>query len=273
MQQIISFFIRNKNFLLFAVLFLVSVSLTIRSHNYHKGKFVTSANFLAGGIFGFKTTITDYFDLEKQNEMLTEENRQLRLQLANQNEEAVWNMGTDSLYKILSARVINNSYHKSKNHLTINKGSADGLKIDMGVISPQGVVGIVDGLSDHYATVQSVLNTNSQIIGAFKKSDHFGTIKWNTQNPNIVQLLEIPRLAPVALGDTIVTNQRSTIFPQGLPIGVVSQFDRDPEQDYYQIDVRLFTDMTAVKHVYLIENTQAKEIQQLEQQIADDTEQ
>ena len=101
MQQIISFFIRNKNFLLFAVLFLVSVSLTIRSHNYHKGKFVTSANFLAGGIFGFKTTITDYFDLEKQNEMLTEENRQLRLQLANQEEEAVWNMGTDSLYKIL----------------------------------------------------------------------------------------------------------------------------------------------------------------------------
>lgn len=273
MQQIISFFIRNKNFLLFALLFLISVSLTIQSHDYHKGKFVSSANFLAGNIFGFKTTITDYLDLEKQNQMLSEENRRLRLELANSSQESVWNSSGDSLYRVLSARVINNSYSKTKNHLTLNKGRKDGLKIDMGVISPQGVVGIVDGLSEHYATVQSVLNTNSQIIGAFKKSDHFGTIKWNTGDPNIVQLLEIPRLAPVALGDTIVTNQRSTIFPSGLPIGTVSRFDRDPEQDYYQIDVKLLTDMTAVKHVYLIDNTQAKEILELEQQVADDSEQ
>jgi len=272
MQQIISFFIRNKNFLLFAFLFLISLSLTIQSHDYHKGKYVSSANFLAGGIFGFKTSITDYFDLEKQNEMLSEENRRLRLKLSNKGQDAVWTASEDSLYNILSARVINNSYHKTKNHLTLDKGSRDGLKIDMGVISPQGVVGIVDGLSEGYATVQSVLNTNSQIIGAFKKSNHFGTIKWDTANPNIVQLLEIPRLAPVALGDTIVTNQRSTIFPDGLPIGTVSRFDRDPDQDYYQIDVQLFTDMTAVKHVYLIENTDAPEIQELKLQV-DDTEQ
>lgn len=273
MQQIISFFIRNKNFLLFAVLFLISLSLTIGSHNYHKGKFVTSANFLSGGIFAFKTSITDYFDLKKQNELLTQENSRLRARLSNNGGVAAgdWSWKTDSLYKIRPARVINNSYHKSKNHLTLNQGSNSGLKIDMGVASPQGIVGIVDGVSGNYATVQSLLNTNSQVIGAFKKSNHFGTIAWDTQDPNVVQLNEIPRLAPVALGDTIVTDGKSTIFPPGILIGTVKKFDRDPEQDYYQIDVQLFTDMTAVKHVYVIEHTQIEEIKQLEQQ-ADDPE-
>ncbi len=273
MQQIIFFFIRNKNFLLFALLFGISIGLTLNSHYYHKTKFVNSANFLSGGIFSFKSTVTDYFDLRQQNEILTEENKKLRAFIQNlEQEESIDTtdgMFADRSFKFYAAKVINNNYAKTKNYLTLNKGSNDSLKVDMGVISSEGIVGIVHSVSGNYASVQSVLNTNSQVVAKFKKSDHFGTLVWNTEIPNVVQLTEIPRLAPVALGDTIVTDGKSTIFPEGIPIGKVRDFERNPDEDYYSINVELFTDMTSVKHVYAVENTRAEEILTLENQVED----
>ncbi len=269
MQQIIFFFIRNKNFLLFLLLFAVSTALTINSHSYHKSKFVTSANFLSGGVYSVKSGITDYFDLETQNEILTKENERLRAIIANMEVEETSTTLLDTNYNFISAKVINNSYGRSKNHLTLNKGENDSLKVDMGVISSQGVVGIINAVSNNYASVQSVLNTNSSVVAKFKKSDHFGYLDWDTQQANVVQLTEIPRLAPVAIGDTIVTHGRSTIFPEGVLIGTVSNFERNPDEDYYAIDVTLFTDMTSVKHVYVISHRDAGEIKQLEKEVED----
>ncbi len=272
MQQIIFFFIRNKNFLLFALLFFISFTLTLNSHSYHKSKFVTSANFFSGGIYSIKSNITDYFDLREQNNILTEENVRLRSMIVNSTPENEVDTTIQGLknYDIVSARVINNNYSKTKNNLTLDKGESHGLKIDMGVISSEGVVGIINSTSGNYASVQSVLNTNSQVVAKFKKSNHFGTLLWDTKKPNIVQLTEIPRIAPVALGDTIVTDSKSTIFPEGILIGTVRNFERDLDQDYYHIDIALFTDMTSVKHVYVISNNVAEEIQQLEQKVEDE---
>ena len=209
MQQIIFFFIRNKNFLLFALLFFFSISLTINSHSFHKNKFVNSANFLSGGIYSIKSSITDYFDLKSQNKLLLEENRNLRGVLANRSSEnpisAIDSTVLSSEFNYFTARVINNSYSKTKNNLTLNRGTNHGLGIDMGVITSDGIVGIVNNVSKNYATVQSVINTNSQINAKIKKSDHFGSLVWDTEKPNIVQLSDIPRLAPVAKGDTIIT--------------------------------------------------------------------
>ncbi|NND61662.1 MAG: rod shape-determining protein MreC [Flavobacteriaceae bacterium] len=269
MQQIIFFFIRNKNFLLFALLFLISITLTVNSHSYHKSKFVNSANFFSGGIYSIKSDITDYFDLRKQNEVLAQENEQLRALLLNSKIDSVSIDSTHyfSKYEIYDAQVINNNFSKTKNHITLNKGSSDSLKVDMGVISSEGIVGIIHSVSNNYASVQSVLNTNSQVVAKFKKSNHFGTLIWDTKAPNIVQLTEIPRIAPVALGDTIVTDGKSTIFPEGIPIGKVRDFQRDPDEDYYDINVELFSDMTSLKHVYAVKNKKAPEIKELETQV------
>jgi rod shape-determining protein MreC len=272
-QQIIFFFVRNKHFLLFALLFFISFVLTTNSHTYHKSKVVTSANFLSGGIYSVKSSITDYFDLEEQNKTLMDENTRLRTLLFNSgmmNSEMVLDsMLLDSNYAFITARVINNSYAKTKNNLTLNRGSNDSLKIDMGVISPRGVVGILVSVSKNYASVQSILNSNSQLVAKFKKSNHFGTLVWNGKQPNIVQLIEIPRLASVAIGDTIVTDGKSTIFPPGIMIGKVQDFDRKEGDDYYDINVELFTDMTSVKHVYLVSHRDAPEIKELEKAVKD----
>ncbi|MEZ4779672.1 MAG: rod shape-determining protein MreC [Flavobacteriaceae bacterium] len=273
MQQIIYFLLRNKNFLLFFVLFLISVFLTINSHSYHKNQYVNSANFISGGIYSVKSSITDYFDLKNQNKKLVEENRLLHLQLyqlENVTEipkpEVLTN---DSLVSLVGAKVINNSFSKTKNQLTINKGSLEGVQIDMGVIAPEGLVGIVSHTSKKFASVQSILNSNSQVAAKFKKSNHFGSLVWNGKDPHVVQLKEIPRVANVALGDTIITDGRSTIFPEGILIGTVKDFEIEEVGDYYNININLFADMTSLKHVYLVARNDAQEIKQLEKEASD----
>ncbi|UAB81613.1 rod shape-determining protein MreC [Marixanthomonas sp. SCSIO 43207] len=271
MQQIIFFFIRNKNFLLFGILFLFSIYLTIQTHSFHNGKYVSSANFLSGNVFSAKSNVTGYFGLENENERLIEENKRLRTQLSTFNSERDSlkidsnNISPDFIFR--SARIINNTYSKTKNYLTLKKGKKDSIKIDMGVISSKGIIGIVNATSENFSTVQSILNTNSQINARLKKSSHFGSLTWDTKKPNIVQLIDIPRLAPVAVGDTIVTGGKSTIFPEGILIGTVDSFNLEEDANYYDLQVKLFNDMTNLKHVYIIENMNKEEILQLENEV------
>ncbi len=274
MQQIIFFFIRNKNFLLFAVLFTISVALTIQTHNYHNDKFISSSNFVTGGVYTFRNNITDYLNLGKENKQLLQENLMLRKRLDQFKEVVVFEKLDSTVlpnkYEYFTARVINNNYSKTKNQLTLDKGRKDSIKIDLGVISSKGIVGIVSDISENYATVQSILNTKSRINAKLKKSSHFGSLVWNTEDPNVVQLIDIPRLAQLEKGDTIITGGRSTIFPEGILIGTVKDFHLDDDDNYYYVNVDLFNDMTGLEHVYLIENNEAIEILELEKRVQDE---
>jgi len=267
MQQIINFIIRNKNFLLFLLLFCLSLVFTIQSHSYHKSKFINSANFLTGGVYNSVNNISKYFSLKSQNEILAEENRKLRSLLTNQDIKAntsyIDSVSFNKAYRFYTANIIKNSYSLTDNYLTINKGYKDSIKQDFGVISSKGLVGIIDKTSRNYSTVISILNSTSRISAQLKKTNHFGTLKWNTKNPALVQLIDIPKIAPVQKGDTIITSGRSSIFPKGIPIGIIEHFNLDDAENYYEIDVHLFNDMTNLEHIYIIENTNKEEINNL----------
>ncbi|WP_271392592.1 rod shape-determining protein MreC [Aequorivita sinensis] len=273
MQQIIFFFIRNKNFLLFAVLFIIALALTIQSHNYHNNKFISSANVLTGGVYTVRNNITDYFTLAKENEDLLQENLMLRKKLSQYNElNLALTLDSGNIinkFEYYSARVINNNYSKTKNQLTLDKGRRDSIKRDYGVISSKGIVGIVSDVSNNYSTVQSILNTKSRINAKLKKSSHFGSLIWNTKDPNIAQLIDIPRIADIEKGDTIITGGRSTIFPEGVLIGTVKDFHLDNDDNYYYVNIDLFNDMTSLEHVFLIKNNDAIEINELEKRVED----
>ncbi|MBT8261821.1 MAG: rod shape-determining protein MreC [Bacteroidia bacterium] len=268
MQQIIFFFIRNKNFLLFLLLFTISFLLTINSHSFHSNKVATSANFLSGGIYSMKQNFKDYFNLKTQNKILVEENNRLRQLLSNTQPDAnFYSVDSTNIlwkYNYVSARVINNSYSKSKNNLTLDHGIKDSIGIDMGVISSKGVVGIVNSVSANYATVQSVLNSNSQINAKLKNTDHFGTLVWQNGSPFEATLIDIPRQVQFNVGDTIVTDGKSTIFPEGILIGSIKDYKLAFNEDYYELTISLFNDMTNLRHVYVIRNKDAVEIRQLE---------
>ena len=268
MQQIIFFLIRNKNFLLFIALFSISIFLTIQTHSYHKNKFVNSSNAITGGIYSIKSSITDYFNLREKNKILINENTRIRKQLESYKSKVVnQNIDTSSIfskYYFVSAKVINNSFSKTKNKLTINKGKRDSIQLDLGVITSKGIVGIIDNVSNKYATIQSILNTNSQINAKLKNEKHFGSLVWNAEDPNVIQLIDIPRLAPVKIGDTIVTGGKSTIFPEGILIGAVIDFELTEDKNSQNLNIQLFNDMTNLEHVYIINNIDTQEIINLE---------
>ena len=268
MQQIIFFLIRNKNFLLFIVLFSISIFLTIQTHSYHKNNFVNSSNSITGGIYTIKSSITNYFNLREENEILIDENTRIRIQLESYKSKVInQNIDTNSIlskYYFVSAKVINNSFSKTKNKLTIDKGERDSIQLDLGVITSKGIVGIIDNVSNKYATIQSILNTNSQINAKLKNAKHFGSLVWNTKDPNVIQLIDIPRLAPVKIGDTIVTGGKSTIFPEGILIGAVIDFELTEDKNSQNLNIQLFNDMTNLQHVYIIDNLDSQEIINLE---------
>ena len=268
MQQIIFFLIRNKNFLLFIVLFSISIFLTIQTHSYHKNNFVNSSNSITGGIYTIKSSITNYFNLREENEILIDENTRIRIQLESYKSKVInQNIDTNSIlskYYFVSAKVINNSFSKTKNKLTIDKGERDSIQLDLGVITSKGIVGIIDNVSNKYATIQSILNTNSQINAKLKNAKHFGSLVWNTEDPNVIQLIDIPRLASVKIGDTIVTGGKSTIFPEGILIGAVIDFELTEDENSQNLNIQLFNDMTNLQHVYIIDNLDSQEIINLE---------
>lgn len=271
MQQIINFILRYKTTLLYLLLLIISLAFTVQSHSYHRSTYFNSANWLSGSIYNTTHNISTYFGLGDVNRQLLEENRQLRSLLYNKEIADSIELDTAKLnYTIMSAQVIKNSFSNQDNYVTINKGEKQGVKQDMGVITSKGILGIVEKTSNNYASVQSILNTKSNINAKIKNTNYFGSLIWNTDRYDEVQLEDIPRLVPLLVGDTIVTGAMSSIFPENIPIGTIKKFDLNASQSFYRIDVALFNDMTNIKNVYIVENPRREEILELESELNND---
>ena len=134
----------------------------------------------------------------------------------------------------------------------------------MGVVNSNGIIGIIDQTSKNYATIISILNKKSQINAKIKKTNHFGSLIWNGKNTGFVQLIDVPRLASVRKGDTVVTGGQSIIFPENINIGTIDKIFIDNETNYYTLNVKLFNDMTNLGHVYIIKSKDREEIINLE---------
>jgi rod shape-determining protein MreC len=271
MQQIINFILRNKTTLLYLLLLFLGMVMSIQSHTFHKSRFLNSANYLSGSIYGIQSDITSYFGLREENNKLLEENTKLKNLLFNTEDQSVFKVPLDTFpFEVIPARIIKNSYALRNNYITIDKGTSDGVKQDMGVITSFGVLGIVEHTTKRFASVQSLLNTRSNINAKIKNTNNFGSLKWNTERYDVVQLEDIPRIIPLNIGDTIVTGAMSSIFPENIPIGTINKIDLMSSESFYKIDVSLFNDMTNLRNVYIISNKNSEEIRILEENINDE---
>ena len=268
MQQIFNFLIRNSNRLLFLLLLGISLGLTIQSHSFHRSRVINSANFLSGGVYEKINHVNEYLNLRAENDELVLENARLKSLLFNK--EDTTKLPLPDTIKgvkpadIIVSKVIHNIYSTHENFITLNSGANEGVKPDMGVINSLGIVGIVDNTSPRYSTVISILNMKSQINAKLKKSNHFGSLTWDGKITGFVQLKDVPRLASVRKGDTIVTGGQSVIFPEGINIGTVETIYKEPETSFYVIKVKLFNDMTNLGHVYIIKSKDREELINLE---------
>ncbi len=254
--------------MLFLLLMALSLGLTIQSHSFHKSKVISSANFLSGGVYEKMNNVNEYFNLKIQNDELAKENARLKSLLFNKKDTTKL-PEVDSLYgvkkiDIIISKVIKNSYNVHENYLTLNSGSKQGIKQDMGVINSLGIVGVIENTSANYATVLSILNTTRPLNAKIKKSGHYGSLSWNGKSTGFVQLTDVPRLASVKKGDTIVTGGLSEIFPENINIGTIERVLTDNETNFYTLDIRLFNDMTSLGYVYVIKNKDTAEIIALE---------
>jgi rod shape-determining protein MreC len=268
MQQIFNFIFKNSNRLLFLLLLCISFLLTVQSHSYHRSKIISSANFLSGGVYEKINNVSEYLNLRTQNDALALENARLKSILFN-TKDTTARQQLDKLKgvlpnDILVSKVIHNSYNVHENFLTLNSGALEGIKSDMGVINNLGIIGIIDNTSPKFSTVISILNVKSQINAKIKKSNHFGSLVWNGKSTGFVQLIDVPRLAAIRRGDTIVTGGQSVIFPENINIGTVNKIYIDNKTNYYTIDVKLFNDMTNLGHVYIIKSKDRDELNNLE---------
>ena len=270
MQQIFNFIFKNSNRLLFLLLLCISLFLTIQSHSYHKSRMISSANFVTGGVYEKMNNVSEYLNLRTQNEALALENARLKsilFKIKDTTEikkiESLKGVAPDD---IVVSKVIHNVYNTQENYLTLNTGSLEGIEPDMGVINNLGIVGIIDKTSKNYATVLSILNEKSLINAKIKKSNHFGSLKWNGKSTGFVQLIDVPRLASVRKGDTIVTGGQSVIFPENINIGTIDKIYIDNVTNYYTLNIKLFNDMTNLGHVYIIKSKNRAELNNLENQ-------
>ena len=248
----------------------IALAITFNNLSFQKSKFVNSANAISGGLYSQVANISDYFSLKSENEILLEENTHLRNLLELKN---IVSLNKDSAivdatlyfqkYTFLNANIIKNSYANAFNFLTINKGKKQGLQREMAVINSKGIIGITDNSTSNYTRVQSILNKNSSINARLKNNRYFGSLKWNGENYNVVQLIDIPRQAPIKVGDTIETGGRSAIFPEGILIGSVIKVNNTSTVNN-SIDVKLFNDMSNLGPVYVIKNLHKLELETLE---------
>lgn len=277
MRSLFRFLLRNYFFMLFLALETISLVLMVSFNNYQRVKFVNSSNDLAGGIYERFSSLNDYFSLSRTNAKLAEENAELRQKIDRLNsiyEKYPPITKSDTIdapaYVFTSAKVISNSVNKSFNYITINKGSRQGIKPDMGIVGTDGVVGVITNVSANYATGLSLLNKKLSIPAKITKNNYFGSLVWDGEHYNTADLKEIPFHIMVEVGDTVVTSGYSNIFPEGIMIGTITKFDVESGTNFYNIKVQLSTNFKALKYVYLVQNNKRQEQLKLESNNSND---
>ena len=271
MQQLIYFIQKYRYFLFFLLLELIAFQLIINNLSFHNSKFINSASTITGGFYNKTTSISDYFQLDTENKELLNENLILRNKL----EKLSQNIDTIAVteifektklrqrYLYLKGRIEKNQFRNNYNFLTINLGSKDSVRKEMGVINSKGILGITENVLHNYSRVRSILNKNSKINAKLKNSNYFGTLTWDGFDYNITQLLDIPRQAVLKVGDTIITGGMSSIFPEGIPIGRVDNIVNGASIKRI-INIQLFNDMSSLKNIYVVKDFDKQQLMNLE---------
>ncbi len=269
-------FIQKHNFiLLFLLLEVVCMVLLMTSQGFHKQIIVNQTNDVVGKLYETGSNVSEYFHLRSINRKLADENAMLRQQLAVSIDTSSTGCvlsneaDHDTLYRYISARVVNNSINQVNNYITINKGRMDGIKKDMGVISSDGIVGVVSDVSSHYATVLSLLHSYSVTSVRFKNNQHLANLKWGTNNFRYGTIEDIPTHILLKTGDTVVTSCYSYIFPEDLMVGTIQKVIVSPTGDLNKAKIKFATNFSTLRQVFVIENKARPELDSLTQRLPD----
>lgn len=280
MRNLIAFIIKNGTWFFFILLEIICFYLIFQYNSYQKSIYFNSSNEIIGRIYTISGNIVSYFGLREANEDLLEKNASLQEQVLSL-ENYIYSLSSDSIktdailkdsierspYNFIIARVIGNNVSQIENYIRINKGSNTGVKPDMGVISQQGIVGIVRSVTPNFSLIQPVINPKTILNCKIKSNNTEGSLVWDTQDYRYANLEDFPRHEKFEKGDTVITSGNSDIFPEGIMVGIVEGFEKQKDDNLLILKVRLSTDFASLKDVLIIENKYREEFKELEEVI------
>ena len=270
MRNLLEFLAKYNHWFVFLILEVVSMVLLFQYNSYQGSAWFSSANAVTGKLYEWDANVETFFTLTKVNQELTQRNAYLEQEVQKLSDSLVSVTKDSSIYhrdqfallrnyRLIPAKVVANSIDKPGNLMTIDKGSADGIHKDMGVISGTGVVGIVYLVAEHYAIVIPVLNTKSNISCMIQNRGYFGYLRWKGGVSDLAYLEEVPRHAHFKLGDYVVTSGYSAVFPPGVRVGRILHVFNSADGLSYRVQLRLSTDFARLRDVCVIDDTAMKE--------------
>jgi len=276
MRNLLLLIAKYSSTILFIILEVICFYIIVSFNISQSEIWAHSANLFTGNINERVENTTNFFNLEAVNDSLLTENAKLLETIINyrviskQNEFQEYEAldSTQLEYKFIPARITGKTFNKRNNHITLNKGSVDSIKVGMGVISKDGLLGLVKSVSENYSLVMTVLHSQCRISAAIKNNDFHGTLLWDDMDPTMMNLTSIPKHASVSVGDTIITSGYSTVFPYGIEIGTI--YDYIVNEDSYSVMVKLFNDLPSETHAYIVSSKDQKEKLELEEEIQDE---
>lgn len=270
MRNLLEFLAKYNHCFVFLILEVVSMVLLFQYNSYQGSAWFSSANAVTGKLYEWDANVETFFSLTKVNQELTQRNAYLEQEVQKLSDSLVSVTKDSSIYhrdqfallrnyRLIPAKVVANSVDKPGNLMTIDKGSADGIHKDMGVISGTGVVGIVYLVAEHYAIVIPVLNTKSNISCMIQNRGYFGYLRWKGGVSDLAYLEEVPRHAHFKLGDYVVTSGYSAVFPPGVRVGRILHVFNSADGLSYRVQLRLSTDFACLRDVCVIDDAAMKE--------------
>lgn len=265
MREFFNFFLKWRFFIFFFLLEFSAIFLSFSNSKFHQYIYAGSSNFMIGKIYENIYKLRSYFLLEIENKKLLNENKRLReAQIFSKIRKISKDFKKEDVnylqqYTFTPVQIINNNIHEQANYITINKGSIDGIKPDMGIILSNGIAGIIIKTSPHFSIAISLLNPKIKVNARLKKNKYFGTLSWDGLDHEYVVLYDIPRHSTIHKGDIVETDGKSATFPEGILIGRVHSYKFDEEHANYIIKVKLMANFSTIENAYVVKNLLKKE--------------
>lgn len=270
MHNLIAFLAKYNHWFVFVLLEVVSFVLLFQYNSYQGSVWFSSANAVSGKVLEWSSDVESFFSLVKVNEQLTYRNAYLEHQVASLSKQLEKAAGDSGIlyreqlrflqeYKMIPAKVVSNELNKRNNLMTINKGAHDGVRPDMGVVSGNGIVGIVYMVSQHYSVIIPVLNSSSNISCTIQNRDYFGYLSWEGGSSAYAYLDDVPRHAQFKIYDKVVTSGYSSVFPLGILVGTIMRVYNSSDGLSYRLLVKLSTDFGKLRDVCVIDDALMKE--------------
>ena len=254
MNSLFNFLYRYRVAAVFLVLQVLCLLMIVSTNRFYSASFFNTSNVLSGSLNQFSQNSTNYFQLEEINEQLVMENARLRQQLAETNYEKTLQPLVASNYEVVPGKVINKTYLRSANFLTLALGKEQGVEIGMGVVGEKGVVGRVKSVSKNFTTVVSILNPRVMISSQVKRTGTLCRVQWETHDPLTINVKDVPKHIPLYEGDTIETSSYNGVFPPGVLVGVIDKLELTQESPFYKATAKLSVDFSSLSYAHVIVN-------------------